>query len=594
MAEKELKIKVTADTKSLKDLKAEFKKNQEELDKLTASGKRHTDIYKNIQNAQKQLGNEIKGLTREYKGLDAQVKMSRLQFLEMFENITVTVAGIVAASKAVVDLGQKLFTAAKQGADFGILMQSLSNIGIGDAELQLMRLASAGNLSAEQLGKFALGMNLLGLSVDETTVLLDKIEIQADKTARSFEDSNEAVQKFIATGSSRSLLGFVDIAELNNEFDKLVLSTGKAENELSDIEKEGLRANAMMNTLSESTDDLTKKQFDNADALASIVTNIDNSTIAFKKGLSDGITPFFMAMSEKINISSKQWEEFGELLGTILSGMIDDFYKAGDEIYNALKPAFDWIGTKIKELGDWMDEQTFTQEELKQRDKIKKEIEDQKRIDERIDYLIKQDIQLGKYGKEKKDYGSYKGRSGKSDKLSESEIKKQQKEIEKALLETAKQNILSSSLLNINNTKLQDRDLSLGLRDIWGNMTNSEITAALNFEQISEKQKNNIEETYDKSLAVFGNLQSLFGLLDSGTSKFINDMLTFFQTITSIAEGVSIVRSLLSVFGFGSPAGLPYISGGNTNVFISANVKGIEFMRHQTNQYNRFKNAVRI
>lgn len=96
---KDVLIKVQSEYKNtgINELKSALKQVQAEMNQLRKSGQENTQAWDNLKTKAGFFANEIKGLSREFKGLDKNVKMSGMQLFELFENATVTTAGLVAA-----------------------------------------------------------------------------------------------------------------------------------------------------------------------------------------------------------------------------------------------------------------------------------------------------------------------------------------------------------------------------------------------------------------------------------------------------------------------------------------------------------------
>jgi hypothetical protein len=309
--DKELKIKVTGDSNDvLKKLSKNLTDAKNEFLLLKQSGTATADALKQAGNHVTQLGTQLRVTKKELNDLaNATRGVSKFQLLEFGENLTVVTAGLVAAGTAAVAFGKKIYETAHQGAEFEQLYNHFVKIngGIENSNklLQDFRIASAGNLSDEELIKYSNTMQSLGYSTKTTTQLLDIAEKRADEVGTTFEQSEAALNKFITTGAKKGLVDLgINIADVNKEMVRMTGFTEKQIATLEDSEQQLIRTDAITSLYGDTLENINKKIKGNDDKIASLSKTYDN----FKNILSVGVSSAFVSVADSIGLTTKSFE----------------------------------------------------------------------------------------------------------------------------------------------------------------------------------------------------------------------------------------------------------------------------------------------
>jgi hypothetical protein len=227
MADNELKIKISADYKNLgrNELKAEIKSLQTELDKLGRRNKENAKDWDTVQSKMVVAQKELKGLNREYRGLSAEVKRSKFQMLEFYENLTVATAGAVVVLKKIAD----------------VVIDSVKAFAEDEeAAMKLYYALDQNNGAFGRLQKFVSDFqNMTGFADDQINSALSFLAIQG----RSEEQMIKIIQT--AGGMSKVVPGMEDIDTavkmLDATFEGNVGRMGRLNEELKKLTPEQLR-----------------------------------------------------------------------------------------------------------------------------------------------------------------------------------------------------------------------------------------------------------------------------------------------------------------------------------------------------------------
>jgi len=108
----------------------------------------------------------------------------------------------------------------------------------------------------------------------------------------------------------------------------------------------------------------------------------------------------------------------------------------------------------------------------------------------------------------------------------------------------------------------------------------------------------------EDSLTVYNNIQSLFGLFDDGTNKFINKMMSLFNLANSIGQGIGFIKTILGFLPGGSIASgalgnAPSLGGGgsagsNSPIYLGSNFNPMQVYKIGRQQFNSFQSKTRV
>ena len=243
MADRELKIKVTAGVKPLKDLQSELRKSKEDLARLELQGKANTKEYK-------EQAQYVHALNTQYKQLQSSSKDAAQGIDSGSRSITelstkLGVAGV--AVYALVGSFKKLYDIASAGAGFQTLYEGFvrlsGGVDMAEKNINALRQAAAGNLDDEALIQYANEMRSLGFSIDTTTKLIDIAERRGDELGVTFETAQSALQKFIVTGAGRGLVELgINVEEVKKAIQDYTGATEEQFNQLDELTQQEVRA----------------------------------------------------------------------------------------------------------------------------------------------------------------------------------------------------------------------------------------------------------------------------------------------------------------------------------------------------------------
>ena len=286
----------------------------------------------------KQIADEQKALMKSGKGKG----MSGFQMLEFGENLTVVSAGITAA---VGGLGAFTLKAINLGAELQVLRSNF----IGTAkDLELFKQATAGTVSDKSLIQLSNYASDLGVTLEDQALLFSLAEDAADKYGGSVEENFQKVIN-ASDGTAKGLRAVgISTKEFEQELNKLVTATGKHLDSLSAEEQQNLRIQTILNLTGVTIEGVTKKTQDNKDKIDSLKVSAENLTAAFGEGVVVGLNSTISKMGvlegtlDKLGIKLLSFSELAKITGMVLSKpiavtMFDGFYSATEKAIDKLK-----------------------------------------------------------------------------------------------------------------------------------------------------------------------------------------------------------------------------------------------------------------
>lgn len=584
MAEKEVKIKVKAGTQPLKDLQSELKKAKEDLARLDLQGKKNSATYK-------EQAAYVAGLSKEYDRLQTAGKNAAKGVDETSKGIQdlSTKIGVAAVGMvALVGSFNKVVQMASEGAGFQTLYSSFERLAGGTEaakkNLELFGKAAAGNLDTTQLITYANEMQSLGYSVDIAAKLLDIAEVKSDELGLSFEAGQDALQKYITTGSGRGLLQLgINIGDVKKAMEDYTGATEEQINELDELQQQQIRATVITKLYGSSIDDINKKQKGNDD----IVSNLQATYRDLGTLLNVFVASAFVevakksdvasnSLSENMNAVSKWGEEIGQAINyaVMLGGALQtvNSYLANQlpilnallNPYEALRDVLYQIGVLSKVAsptsGNPLGVETFGPVGSPE------QIEEAKQKQLRIDIQNQLD---------KTKPGSTKGGTSKT-----------KKETEKTI-ET-----VSADLLKVSLESLQDAIYNRNLSGITaeavgrGGMLFDEQKSFLSVDT-EGALKDEREKAIEDGKTVYNNITNIMSLLGLEAQSFVGTLISGFNTVLAIMESIKAVNTILSFIpglatGGSVAAGMPYIVGEKGAELFMPNSNGQIFSHEKT------------
>jgi DNA-binding transcriptional MerR regulator len=309
MADKEYKIKITADGKGLEGSLYSIKQQVAELKRqlttgLDAKGTILDD--RKIAEIKSQLGSlvpQMRNMTKEMNSIGKETKMSTFQLLEFGENLTVVTAGIMAAIGKIADFTKKIYEMAVSGAQLQNMENYFEEISGGSEKanlnIKLLSSAVADTFDTRQILDFANKMIALGYSIEETAKIMDISETASDNLGISIESANDALLKFIETGRGRGLYQFgISVSDVAKRMQEL---SGLTEEQIKDLDSETqqrLRSIVVIDMYGRSIDDIKNKQKDNADKLESVIVALRKFWEVIQQLLAGSIVPLIMLIEK--------------------------------------------------------------------------------------------------------------------------------------------------------------------------------------------------------------------------------------------------------------------------------------------------------
>jgi DNA-binding transcriptional MerR regulator len=363
MADRELKIKVTAGVKPLKDLQAELRKSKEDLARLELQGKANTKEYK-------EQAQYVHALNAQYKQLQQSSKDAAQGIDSGSKSITdlstkLGVAGI--AVYALVGSFKKLYDIASAGAGFQTLYEGFvrlsGGVDMAEKNINALRQAAAGNLDDESLIQYANEMRSLGFSIDTTTKLIDIAERRGDELGVTFDTAQSALQKFIVTGAGRGLVELgINVEEVKKAIQDYTGATEEQFNQLDELTQQEVRATVVTKLYGQSLDEIARKTKGNDDKVASLSSAYNN----LWKLLEVGVASAFVTVTGEVDTNTgslakniEKVTEWGQTIGNLVKYItaagfafktLTNYVSGLSPVLDALINPISFTISKVKEL----------------------------------------------------------------------------------------------------------------------------------------------------------------------------------------------------------------------------------------------------
>jgi len=350
-----IKLKSEYENKGINDLKSGLKQVQSEMNQLRIAGQQGSSAFQELKSKAGFLTTEIKGLTREFKGLPKDVKMSGAQMLEMGENITIVIAGVM---KAIGYLKQFAGVLIEFGKD---AVQSFNASEIALAKLQngLKNLGDEGSLKslvdqASDLEKMSIFsdedimnsqamLTTFQLTAEQIKILTPRlVDIGSafEKTGQGEKDLQQLAIQIgkVGSGSAPNTLKRFGVIMTDAQEKALGLATGMARiNMLAEILDSNFKGmgEAVGNTF--------------AGKIRQLTNEFDNLKEVIGGKIADALLPFVAVLKEVVTYSIEVAEKFialGDSIGTMIIDAI-----GGTKVFSDLKQTvFQLIDTGINRL----------------------------------------------------------------------------------------------------------------------------------------------------------------------------------------------------------------------------------------------------
>ena len=604
MADRELKIKVTAGVKPLKDLQAELRKSKEDLARLELQGKANTKEYK-------EQAQYVHALNAQYKQLQQSSKDAAQGIDAGSKSITdlstkLGVAGV--AVYALVGSFKKLYDIASAGAGFQTLYEGFvrlsGGVDMAEKNINALRQAAAGNLDDESLIQYANEMRSLGFSIDTTTKLIDIAERRGDELGVTFDTAQSALQKFIVTGAGRGLVELgINVEEVKKAIQDYTGATEEQFNQLDELTQQEVRATVVTKLYGQSLDEIAKKTKGNDDKVASLSSAYNN----LWKLLEVGVASAFVGLTGDIDTNtgslSKNMEKvimWGEKVATWTKyiwaagnafGTLTSYVSGLTPVLDALINPISFTVSKVKELlqvvgilesksiGQAFNE-NFGETDLDVRsgnavDVIQARIKAARDAAELQKSINSQIGNLGKTGNS--------GNAGKTTQQQTKELKTYSDQIEESIKKQLELQALVTSgtfewqkyadeIKKLNDELTKLNSLYAPLIDAEKLLGKVEFNRTPIPEEQGGEGKDKEPTFLDKSLAkweqvsaygdnLLSSVANTMNALGVGTDNFVGKIVSGFGAVLAIMETIKAVNSILSVIPFLATGGIMQSSG---------------------------------
>ena len=604
MADRELKIKVTAGVKPLKDLQAELRKSKEDLARLELQGKANTKEYKEQAQYVHALNAQYKQLQQSSKDAAQGIDSGSKSITELSTKLGV--AGV--AVYALVGSFKKLYDIASAGAGFQTLYEGFvrlsGGVDMAEKNINALRQAAAGNLDDEALIQYANEMRSLGFSIDTTTKLIDIAERRGDELGVTFDTAQSALQKFIVTGAGRGLVELgINVEEVKKAIQDYTGATEEQFNQLDELTQQEVRATVVTKLYGQTLDEIARKTKGNDDKVASLSSAYNN----LWKLLEVGVANAFVTVTGEVDTNTgslakniEKVTEWGQTIGNLVKYItaagfafktLTNYVSGLSPVLDALINPISFTISKVKELlqvvgilesksiGTTFNE-NFGQTDLDVRsgnavDVIQSRIKAARDAAELQKSINSQIGNLGKTGNS--------GNAGKTTQQQTKELKTYSDQIEESIKKQLElQALVTSGTFEWQKYADEIKKLNDELTKL-----NSLYAPIIDAEKLLGKVEFNrtpIEETtgngedpekssfLDQSLAKWGQISeygnSLFNSISNsmqalgfGTENFVTKIIGGFSAVLAIMETIKAVNSILSVIPFLATGGIMQSSG---------------------------------
>ena len=604
MADRELKIKVTAGVKPLKDLQAELRKSKEDLARLELQGKANTKEYKEQAQYVHALNAQYKQLQQSSKDTAQGIDSGSKSITELSTKLGV--AGV--AVYALVGSFKKLYDIASAGAGFQTLYEGFvrlsGGVDMAEKNINALRQAAAGNLDDESLIQYANEMRSLGFSIDTTTKLIDIAERRGDELGVTFDTAQSALQKFIVTGAGRGLVELgINVEEVKKAIQDYTGATEEQFNQLDELTQQEVRATVVTKLYGQSLDEIARKTKGNDDKVASLSSAYNN----LWKLLEVGVANAFVTVTGEVDTNTgslakniEKVTEWGQTIGNLVKYItaagfafktLTNYVSGLSPVLDALINPISFTVSKVKELlqvvgilesksiGTTFNE-NFGQTDLDVRsgnavDVIQSRIKAARDAAELQKSINSQIGNLGKTGNS--------GNAGKTTQQQTKELKTYSDQLKdsKTKLEELQALVTSGTFewqKYADEIKKLNDELTK-LNSLYAPIIDAEkLLGKVEFNRTPfEPEMVNVEDPertsfLDQSLAKWGQISeygnSLFNSISNsmqalgfGTENFVTKIIGGFSVVLAIMETIKAVNSILSVIPFLATGGIMQSSG---------------------------------
>lgn len=580
--------------KGLAELKKVLAGTQLAMNNLSKAGKESSDSFIKLQARTVALNAKIAALTKPIADVSKATKQAGTGSEQLSTKVkglkdsfgslqTVLKAGIIAG------LGKFIGDTMRTGAELEVLRSSFAGT---TKDMELFRTATAGTVTEGGLIQLSNYASDLGVSLKDQALLFSLAEDAADKYGGTVPENFERVIN--ATDGTAKGLRAVGIStkQFADELDRLLPKSAKTIDDLGAEEQQAIRLRAILNLTGVTIEGLTGKQKDMADQLESLDVIVKDFIANMGVGMVRSLNNYLKVIGDVgeatgiFNSNLITLKDIAEIVGMSLiqSPIITFFQIMRAEIGFTIDKFNEFTGLKL--FQDSARGGNFTGNQGADFENII--------LDEFGKPNFRPSDYIAEHGvKTKKTTGS----------SSNSGSNKLKDKVEKTALE-----LLVEAVNDIQNDKKFQNFMfdnlkvssEIGTVDPLNGGGIDLVNKLLGKSGIEEITSSfNLDETLGTAEDISTQIQSLFGLLGAGTDTFIGKMLGFFNTITSILQAFSLVKSIIGLFGtlVGGGAGkalsMPSGSGGG-NVYLGLDLNTMQVYKQGRQQYMQRQNQIRI
>lgn len=590
--------------KGLAELKKVLAGTQLAMNNLSKAGKESSDSFIKLQARTIALNSKIGSLTKPIAAVNTEMTKLNTSGIPKMRDSMGSIAdkipflslGLAGVAGALVNFSIDAF---KAGASF----QELRSNFIGSAaDLELFRKATAGTVTDGGLIQLSNYASDLGVSLNDQALLFSLAEDAADKYGGTVEDNFQRVIN-ATDGSAKGLRAIgIGVKEYNKELEKLLPNNVKNIDDLDAETQQQIRLEAIIKAKGITIEDVKKKQASNADVIANLSHLYETFTVNVGLAMNENVK-LGDSMTDLTGKTETLGKSFGNVMADILSEASKTFSQTKKEIEgisNVIENMLSFI--RIIDSLDLEGKYNFLMNGgLSMINANKKQS-----VNEGGDFQeeIIRDPITGQIMNQRQPPPEVKTTTRKkSSSSSNSGSNKLKDKVEKTALE-----LLVEAVNDIQNDKKFQNFIfdnlkvssEIGTVDPLNGGGIDLVNKLLEKSSIEEITSSfNLDETLGTAEDISTQIQSLFGLLGAGTDTFIGKMLGFFNTITSILQAFSLVKSIIGLFGtlVGGGAGkalsMPSGSGGG-NVYLGLDLNTMQVYKQGRQQYMQRQNQIRI
>ena len=476
----------------------------------------------------------------------------------------------------------------------GAAFEELRSNFIGSAkDIELFRKATAGTVSDKGLIELSNYASDLGVSLQDQALLFSLAEDAADKYGGTVEENFNRVIN-ATDGSAKGLRAVgIGVKEYNEKLKDLLPTSAKTIDDLDSETQQNLRLQAIIKLKGITLEDVNQKQQSNADIIDNLATLYETFTVNVGLAINQNIKlgDSFTGLTGKSEAAGKAVGDFFAEGLSRISSMIKQDIKEIEKLKNVFENLVSFVHTmdslsiaeKLQFLANGGLSMINTNPSGYQ---FQYGNDNAYPVDIQGNPIISHEAEKSFTVDKKPKSLSSKGSS---------EVKEKVEKLAIELILEAVQNVGKD--YNVKNFIQDNIKISQDVAQPYNNFGIENVNKLLGGTDIKPYNTGlSMQETFDKSKEVFDNVQSLFGLLNAGTDTFIGKMLGFFNTINSILQAFSLVKSIIGIIGTFASGGAALRPGtsGSGNIYLGLDLNTMQVYKQGRQQFLQRQNQIRV